>query len=222
MYLIRKNYQEQTALPEELVAEIQRQSSIAYDIWRKAKTANDWKTFRPELEKNIDLAKKAADILMKVKGTATPYDLLIDIYEPKMTTRSIHELFTVLKDGLISLLNKIERSPHQPDTSFLKYKVPVDQQRKISIALTEAVQYDVTSKNAGGTINETEHPFTTGYYDDVRITTHYYKDYFTHSLFSVLHESGHALYERVFNTEWMFQPVGTAFSTTFHECDLAL
>jgi len=215
--LIRKSYLEQVALPEELVTEMQRQHSIAHDVWRKAKTSNDWKTFMPELEKNVDLAKRAADILMKVKKTDTSYDALIDIYEAKMTAKDIDQLFTELRSGLIWLMDKIKNSPYQPDTSLLHRRIPIDLQRKISIALTQAVQYDVISKNAAGRIDETEHPFTTGYYDDVRITTHYYEDQFTHSLFSILHESGHALYEQQINPEWIFQPVGTACSMGIHE-----
>jgi carboxypeptidase Taq len=81
----------------------------------------------------------------------------------------------------------------------------------------ETVGYDVKSKEAGGRIDETEHPFTTGYYDDVRITTHYYEDLFASSVFSVLHEAGHALYEQGLKHEWMYQPVGQSCSSGFHE-----
>ncbi len=217
IHLIRKGYDEQVALPESLVTEMQRQSSIANDIWRKAKAANNWGIFRPELEKNIDLAKKAAGILMEVKKTATPYDALIDIYEPGMTTEHVSRLFNELRNGLISLIDKIKKSPVPSGSDVLRCKVPVDLQRKISAALAEAVLYDIASNNAGGRIDETEHPFTSGYYDDVRITTHYHEDQFASSIFSVLHEAGHALYEQDLNPEWMYQPVGTACSTGIHE-----
>jgi carboxypeptidase Taq len=83
--------------------------------------------------------------------------------------------------------------------------------------MAEAVQYDVVSKGAGGRIDETEHPFTTGYYDDVRITTNYHEDRFSSSVFSVLHEAGHALYEQDLDPEWIYQPVGSGCSTGIHE-----
>jgi carboxypeptidase Taq len=101
--------------------------------------------------------------------------------------------------------------------SFLKRRIPIDVQRKIAVSLAETVLYDVTSKNSGGRIDETEHPFTNGYYDDVRITTHYFEDMFASSVFSVLHEAGHAIYEQDLNPEWMYQPVGTGCSSGFHE-----
>ena len=217
IYLIRKRYDEQTALPEELVAEIAKQSALTIDIWKKAKAAKNYSMFRPELEKLVELQKKVAEILMDVKKTATPYDALIDIYEPKMTTKAITKVFNELREGLVSTLKKCETAPKQPDPSILKRKIPIETQCKISKALAEFLGYDVTSKQAGGRIDETEHPFTTGYYDDVRITTHYYENNFTSSLFSVLHEAGHALYEQGLKQEWMYQPVGTGASNGFHE-----
>ncbi|MGQ9506699.1 MAG: carboxypeptidase M32 [Candidatus Bathycorpusculaceae bacterium] len=217
VYLIKKQYEEKTKLPEELVAEIAKQQTITVDVWKKAKAAQNFALFKPELEKLVELEKKAAEILMKVKETATPYDALIDIFEPKMTAKTITKVFNELREGLVSLLKKCENAPKQPDVSILKRKVPIDVQRKIAKALAEIVGYDVESREAGGRIDETEHPFTTGYYDDVRITTHYYEDNFTSSIFSVLHEAGHALYEQNLKKEWMFQPVGTSCSSGFHE-----
>jgi len=217
VYLIKKNYDEQTKLPEELVAKIAKQRAITVDVWKKAKVSSNFAMFRSELEKLVELQKEAAEILMKVKETATPYDALIDIFEPKMTAKIITKVFNELREGLISVLKKCEVAPNKPDTNILKRKVPIDVQRKIAKLLAESVGYDVTSKQAGGRIDETEHPFTTGYYDDVRITTHYYEDNFASSIFSVLHEAGHAMYEQNLKPEWMYQPVGTSCSSGFHE-----
>jgi len=217
VYLIKKQYDEQTKLPEELVAEIARQEAITVDVWKKAKAAKNFSMFRPELEKLVELKKKAAEILMEVKETATPYDALIDIFEPKMTAKDITKVFDELREGLTSLLKKCEASSKQPDVSILKQRVPIDVQRKIAKTLAEFVGYDVASKEAGGRIDETEHPFTTGYYDDVRITTHYYENTFASSIFSVLHEGGHAIYDQNLKQEWMYQPVGTSCSHGFHE-----
>ena len=217
VYLTKKNHDEQTKIPEELVAAIAKQKTISVNVWKKAKAAKNFVTFRPELEKTVELTKRSAEILMKVKETKTPYDALIDIFEPKMTTKSITKVFDELREGLVSTLKKCEASPKQIDTSILNRKVPIDVQRRIGADLAEAVGYDVTSKNAGGRIDETEHPFTNGYYDDVRITTHYYEDTYASSIFSVLHEAGHAMYEQDLNHEWMYQPVGTACSSGIHE-----
>lgn len=217
VYLIKKNYDEQTKLPEDLVAEIAKQKAITVDVWKKAKATKNFPMFKPELEKLVNLSKKAAEILMEVKETATPYDALIDIFEPKMPSETINKIFGELREGLIFLIRKCETASKQPDVSILKRRVPIDIQRKISRAGAEFVGYDIESREAGGRIDETEHPFTTGYYDDVRVTTHYYEENFASAIFSTLHECGHALYEQNLNSEWMFQPVGTSCSMGFHE-----
>jgi len=217
VYLAKKQYDEQTKLPEKLVVETARQQAISIDTWKKAKLAKDFSMFKPELEKLFDLKREAAEILMKVKNTVTPYDALVDIFEPKMSSESIASTFDELRIGLVSVLDKCLTARRQPDPSILKKKVPVDIQREISNSLARIIGYDVESQNAGGRIDETEHPFTTGYFDDVRITTHYHEDNVAASLFSVLHEGGHALYEQNLNHEWMYQPVGAGCSYGFHE-----
>jgi len=217
VYLIRKFYDEQTKLPEELVVETARQQAITVDVWKKAKAAKKYSMFEPELEKLLELRKKAAGILMEVKSTKTPYDALIDIFEPKMTAEAIAEIFGKLREGLVAIIKKCLNAPKQPDTSFLNRKVPTDVQRKISDELAKFMEYDVVSPKAGGRIDETEHPFTTGYYDDVRITTHYYQNNVKSSVFSVLHEGGHAMYEQNLKPEWIYQPIGTGCSLGFHE-----
>ncbi len=217
VHLMRKQYDEQTKLPEKLVVEMARQQAITVDVWKKAKAAKSFSMFKPELQKLLELRREAAEILMEVKGTKTPYDALIDIFEPKMTAEGIAKIFADLRNGLVALIKKCLDAPKQPDTSFLKRKVPLDVQRQISDELAKAIDYDVESPKAGGRIDETEHPFTTGYYDDVRITTHYYENNLTSSIFSVLHEGGHAIYDQNLNPEWIYQPIGSSCSYGFHE-----
>ncbi len=100
---------------------------------------------------------------------------------------------------------------------MLYLPVPIENQRQITQLLTQTLGYDTSSPKAHGRVDETEHPFTTGYYDDVRITTHYYLGNYASSIFSVLHESGHALYEQNLNPKWMYQPVGSTCSYGIHE-----
>ena len=217
VHLIKKNYDEQKALPEKLVSEIAEQQAITVNTWKKAKKAKNFSPLKPELEKLVALNKQAAQILMQVKETATPYDALLDSYEPKMTSDAIAATFSHLRQGLVKLLEKIQNSQNQPDTSILRICIPVEKQRKIAQALAHSLGYDITSPSAGGRIDETEHPFTTGYYDDVRVTTHYHPDNYASSIFSVLHETGHALYEQNLNPDWKYQPAGSSCSFGMHE-----
>ena len=217
VHLIKKNYDEQIALPEKLVAELAKQKAITVATWKKAKKAKKFVVLKPELEKLVALSKQAAQILMKVKETATPYDALLDSYEPKMTAKAISTTFNQLQQGLTTLLEKIQNSQNQPNTSILRIRIPVEKQHKIVHALAHALDYDINSPAAGGRIDETEHPFTTGYYDDVRVTTNYHPDNYASSIFSVLHEIGHALYEQNLNPDWKYQPAGAPCSYGIHE-----
>ena len=189
LYLIRKNYLEQTSLPEKLVSDFAKQEALTVNVWKKAKAKKNFKLFKADFQKLLDLSKQAAEILMKVKETKTPYEALIDNFEPKMTTDQITATFNQLQEGLKQLISKIQASQNKPDEAMLHLPVPIENQRKITQLLTQTLGYDTASPTAHGRIDETEHPFTTGYYDDVRITTHYYPNNYASSIFSVLHES---------------------------------
>jgi len=215
--LMRKYYNEEAKLPDELVAEMSKQAAITVNIWKKAKAAKDYSMFKPDLEKTIVLRKKAASILMDVKGTKNEYDALLDAFEPGMTAEKITEVFDGMKKGLMSIMKKIESSDVKPDYKIMTKKVSVEDQKKISMLAMEFLGFDTTSPNAGARLDETEHPFSTGFYDDLRITTHYYENKFDSSLFSVLHETGHSLYEGHQLNEWKYFPVGAACSYGIHE-----
>lgn len=215
VYLIDKSYREQTALPEKLVADLAMQQALTVNVWKKAKAKKDFGLFRKDLQKLLDLSKEAAEILMQVKKTKTAYDALIDNFEPNMPSDTISNIFSQLLSGLKPLITKIESCQTTP--RFLDQTVPIEDQRKITQLITQTLGYDTASTTAGGRVDETEHPFTTGYYDDVRITTHYFPNNFSSSIFSVLHESGHAIYEQNLPTKWMYQPIGSTCSYGIHE-----
>jgi len=216
-HLIKKNYEEQTQLPEKLVSETTRQQVLTVNSWKKAKASKDYSRLKPDLDKLINLNKKVAEILMKVKKTSTPYNALIDNYEPKTNTQTISKVFAQLQSGIKKLLIKIQDCPGYKNKQISKIQIPVEKQRKIAQLIAKSLGYDVVSTNSGGRIDETEHPFTTGYYDDVRITTHFHPNNYISAILSVLHETGHALYEQNINQEWKYQPIGSISSYGFHE-----
>jgi carboxypeptidase Taq len=217
LQLLRRAYNESAKLPEKLVTDMARQQTLSVGSWKKAKAAQDFSLFKDDLSKNIDLKKELAAILMEVKGTKTDYDALIDIYEPGVTANKITEVFSDMRQGLMRVISNIERSGTKPDMSILHKHVSLSAQKKISRALTDFIGFETKGENSGGRIDESEHPFTNGYYDDVRITTHYYPERFATSLFSVLHEGGHALYEQNTPAGWIYQPIGGSSSYGVHE-----
>jgi carboxypeptidase Taq len=216
VYLARKAYDEATKLPEDLVVEIAKQQTIGVNVWKRAKAKKNWKLFEPELAKIKALKENEASLLMEIKGAKKPYDALIDNFEPKMTAANITRIFDEMKRGLIHGMKKVMEQD-QPNVDFLGRSVPEDVQIKIGDDMAEFMLYDIKSEMAGGRIDTTEHPFTTGYYTDVRITTHYHENMFISSIYSILHEGGHALYEQGLPMEWMYTPVGISTSYGVHE-----
>ncbi len=219
LYLMRKTYDEQTRLPEKLVGDLSRQQAISTETWKKARAENNWKMFEPELQQLVDLSIERANLLKDVKGAATVYDTMIDDFEPKMTTDEISRIFAELRDGLVPMTRSFSELTPRVDTSFLSRDIPVEVQRLIAADLCDVIGYDVSSEKAGGRIDEVEHPFSTGYYDDVRITVKYHTDKFDSAVLAILHEGGHALYEQNLKQDWKFQPLGTASSAGIHESE---
>lgn len=217
VYLMRRKHDIATRIPSDLVGKLAKQKAIATDVWKKAKATSDWKLFEPELKKLLDLATEREEIAMEVKGISTVYDSMLDEYERGITTEEIARVFGQLRDRLVPLAEKCAETSQHVETGFLSKKVPIDVQKKVATDIGELIGYDTTSDKARGRIDETVHPFTTGYFDDVRVTVHYYEDNVPSMIYAMLHEGGHALYEQNFSRDLMFQPVGNAASYGIHE-----
>jgi len=160
----------------------------AQNVWEKAKNENDYASFAPCLEKIISFNRKFAGYY---NPQMEPYDALLNEYEEGMNTRTLDAFFTQLREVIVPLIAKVQQAA-PIDDSFLYKHYPVEIQRVFSDYLM-----DVLGINRGYCgIAETEHPYTTNFNNkDVRITTHYHEDNLVSSMFSVIHEGGHALYE---------------------------
>ena len=217
LFLTKRDYDALTKVPEELVGQMAKQRAISVETWKKAKAANNWKMFEPELEKMVDLSRQYSTILGEVRGIPNLYDAMLDQFERGMRAIQVSKIFGELRNKLVPLTKKCAEASASVDTSFLGKTVPIDTQRKIASDLTTIVGYDTVSDKAGGRIDEVEHPFTSGYYDDVRITVKYHEDNVSSMIYAILHESGHALYEQNLNQDWKYTGLGQAASMGIHE-----
>ncbi len=208
--LTERKYKRESKIPKELVEKLAKHYPIATDAWKKAKKESNYSLFKPALDKMLELTKEKAHYLDPNKE---PFDALVDKYEPGMSSAQYTKLFDELKEGLIPIIKKCVNSPNQPNLSLIKRKVSIPIQKQLSEDIAKLVHYDLER----GRIDETEHPFTTGYYDDVRITTHYYEEDFSDSFYSVLHEAGHGIYEQNLEHKYKYQLVGESASYGFHE-----
>ncbi len=207
---LTRSYQRLFQIPAAEYAAYATLVSDAEAVWEKAKTEADFPAFRPYLEKIIDYQKRFAAYYDSEKA---PYDALLDQYERGTTMAQLDNFFSRLKERLSPLVAEIAQQP-APEDGFLHRPCPRQDQQKLSARLMEIMGLDPRY----AALSESEHPFTTNFNKhDVRITTHYYEDDVASSMFSVIHEGGHALYELHIADELDFTCLGTGVSMGVHE-----
>lgn len=197
-------------IPEEEYIDYQKTLSGAFPVWRKAKEGNDFASFLPTLRKMFDFNIRFAKYY---RPDQPAYNTQMDLYERGLTMDQCDEFFGTLKEHIVPLIQKIGEKD-QIDDSRLKVFVPVGTQRKITEYLMSYMGIDPGHCNC----EETEHPFTENLNNkDVRITTHYFENDFANSMFSVIHEGGHALYELGGGDEHEYTSVAGGVSMGIHE-----
>lgn len=208
---IWKDYHRAIALPKEFVEEYSQTTSMAQQIWAQARKENSFSKFAPILEKVIKLKFREIDYL-GVK--TTPYDILLDYFEPGMTSADVTVLFDAVKERLIPLVQKIATSGVDTGVELLRRDYDVDKQWDFGVKILEDMGYDLNI----GRQDKSAHPFTTSFHPtDVRITTRFNKNNLLSALSSTIHEGGHALYEQGMDQEWYGTPFCDAISYGIHE-----
>lgn len=211
--LLKRSCDRMKAIPQDEYVKYDVLISESQNVWVKAKRENDFASFAPYLEK-IVAAKLRFIGYWDPEHKRRPYDVLLEDYEYGLTVDTLDSFFAAVKETIVPLLRKIVEKGWQPDTSFIHGDFPVDQQRELSEFLMKTLTIDP----AHCTIGETEHPFTLNFNrDDVRITTHYYRNAPMSSFFSVMHEGGHALYELHTGDDLRWTCLARGASSSIHE-----
>ena len=198
-------------IPMEEYVAYQVACNEAVNVWKTAKETNDFALFAPHLQKLLDFKRRFAGYWDASKA---PYDVLLDRYEKGVTMETLDAFFSSLREKLVPLIKAIAQKGPAVDDAFAHRSFPVHMQRLLSDYAMEVMTID---RNCCG-IGETEHPFTTSFSKhDVRITTHYYENEFLSSLYSVIHEGGHALYELHTGDALIGSPLAGGASMGIHE-----
>ena len=211
--LMRRSHARAAALPTDLVERTARANSACEKVWRAAKAASDFAAVRPHLEEVVRLQRETASALSAALGLS-PYDALMDGYQPGVSAAEVEPVFAAYEAFLAEALPRAEElqarrpAPKPPAGPF-----PVPAQRALCQRLSERIGLDY----AHARLDESLHPFCGGTPTDIRITTFYSDRDFAKSLLGVLHETGHALYERGLPAAWARQPVGEAAGMAAHE-----
>jgi carboxypeptidase Taq len=208
---VRRVYDRLTKLPRSLVEELARVTSRGQQEWVDARRDKSFAKLRPTLETIFALKRQEAECL---GHGGSPYDALLDEYEPGAKGDDLAPVFEALRVGLVPLVQAIAGSARQPDRSILAREFPVDRQRIFGETVAAAVGFDFER----GRLDTTEHPFCTGIGPgDTRITTRYDLHNFSDAFFGVLHEVGHGLYDQGLDPSRHGTPLGEAVSLGVHE-----
>lgn len=184
---VRRDYHKSIKVPSEFILEMLAHQSLCYDVWVKAKEENNFKLVQPYLEKTLEYSKKYADFF-QYKHIADP---LIEDSDFGFTAEKIQDVFSRLQKELVPFVKEVLKYP-AVDDSCIKQHFPISLQEQFSKKIIEKLGYDFTR----GRLDTTHHPFMISFsHGDVRITTRYQEKYLTESLFSTIHETGHAFYE---------------------------
>lgn len=208
--VLEKNHQRMNRIPANEYVEYNVLLNDAQAAWEKAKNNNDFSVFQPYLEKIVIFNRKFAGYY---DPNLPAYDALLNEYEEGMTMETLDVFFEKLRSAIVPLIEKICATENRV-YEFVKHGYPVEQQRKFSDFLMETMGLD---RNYCG-IAESEHPFTINYNNkDVRITTHYFEDDMQPSMYSVIHEGGHALYELGADNKYNYTILYGGTSMGIHE-----
>lgn len=206
-----RDYHRAKKLPSEFVMALSRECSLAQQVWAEAKDQHDFKSFLPKLRTIVSLKQKEADYL----GYQTsPYNALLDVYEPGSTIAALRPLFAQLKTRLVPLLRSIQNSSVHIDDGFLYHAYDQSRQLEFGRLVLIAMGYDFER----GRLDLSAHPFTTSFHPtDVRVTTRVHEYDLLSCLFSCIHEGGHGLYDQGLDPLHYGTPLGESVSLGIHE-----
>jgi len=199
-------------VPIEIIKELDKITSEAVIVWREAKKEGNFSKFKPYLEKIVELERKIADYLGYEKN---PYDALLDLYEEGFTVDDGDKVFNVLLPNLKDILQKVREKGYFPETHPLEeVNYDVKDMEKVNLEIIKLLKMPEDSFR----LDISAHPFTiriSG--NDVRITTRYEGKDFKRTIYSVIHESGHATYELLIDKSLEGTPLAQGASTGIHE-----
>lgn len=186
---LARDQREAVAIPIEEAEAWTRLTCEADAVWHKAKTANDWESFEPYVDRIVETLKRHAGYM---NPTCDPYDVWLDQYERGMNSAAYDRFFDAARSTVVPLVHAINERDEQPAASFLTAHVPDATQRALSYDLMKLVGINL----ADSCLAFTEHPFSEGFaVGDARVATHIYEDNLLSNVYSIIHESGHASYE---------------------------
>ncbi len=206
-----RDFEKHVKLPQRLVEEMAKATSLGQQAWVASRSADRWQDFQPHLQTIVGLKREEAQLLAR---DGELYDALLDQYEEGAKATEVAAMFANLRDELVSLLGDLGERGTAPAGLTWKRCISLPLQREASQWIATQIGYSFER----GRLDETAHPFcTTLGPADCRILTRYMEENFASGFYSTLHEAGHGMYEQGLPDHWYSTPPGSAASLGVHE-----
>lgn len=208
----KEDYDLNKNIPADRYQAFSKVQSMAHSAWVAAREAKDFSLFEKSLGELIEFTKEFIPLWQK--DEKTPYDVLLNQYEPGMTVEIIDEVFSQVRDGIMALRAEIAEKGTEPQTDFLNRFVSKEQQREFVTQVVTELGYDFSR----GRLDDTVHPFMLNLNrNDARITTRWAENDFAMATFGVIHEAGHGMYEQNVDAKFDYTPLAGGVSMGIHE-----
>lgn len=211
---MRRLWKRGQAVPATLLAQTARLSQKLQVNWQEAKKLSRFDLFAPGFQELLTLYKEAASAVGEALDLS-PYEALMDEYDPGVTSEIVGPLFKELETYLPELRREVlEKQSHWPKPIDIEGDFSVSKQRQFSKQIAAMVGHT----DEHNRIDEAPHPFMLPRCPgDARFTTRYDTNKFRAAIKFTLHEAGHAMYELNLPRTLAFQPAGYARGATMHE-----
>jgi carboxypeptidase Taq len=215
LFLMRREWVNRVAIPDELVSEIARLEIEGEKLHTELRKTGDWAKIRDWYAHSFDVMR-AVGLAKKDKlGSASVYEALMDGFSPSLSEATVKREFDALEKMLPALISAAAKQQAlKPEPIPLTGPFPRAQQEELCRRLVTALGFDFTR----GRLDMIEgHPSCGGSASDIRFTTDCDEAYFLEAVFSTVHEGGHALYDQGTPEKWRYQPAGKAMGMALHE-----
>ncbi|CAH1528908.1 Metal-dependent carboxypeptidase [Vibrio harveyi] len=209
---MKRDWQQANLLPESLVQAQSLAGSKCEHAWRSQRGNDDWAGFEKNWAEVVKLSQEEAQIRAEAAGTS-PYDAMLELYEPGTTSASLDVLFADVKTWLPSMIDEAIEKQKANNILLPNGHYPAEKQKALGLEVMKLLQFDFEH----GRLDESVHPFCGGVPTDVRITTRYDEKEFVQSLMGIVHETGHARYEQGLLKSLAGTTAGEARSMGIHE-----
>lgn len=211
----RREFDRATAISSDLLTESIRASSDGYGTWVGARANADFSAFLPALERILEVNKRFVQAYRTLNpDAAEDYDLLLDEFEPGLTSAEVSETFAEVRDRTIPLVARVRENSKKVDDALVHGDFPTETQAHLARSVLCQCGFD----DQAWRLDETHHPFASSMStSDIRITTRYMPEFFSPAFFGSMHEFGHGLYERQVNPSLERTPLARGTSMAWHE-----